>query len=1051
MAYKKLRKLAKDSSVEKKRFKLYKSGRNWMVAGLATVTFGLAQLGFSQIQSVHADTTDDEVSATSAAGANTNIQEKTVALSTAAASGQPSVVQNGNDSGSGSGSSSVAHSSFAAQSSASADPSATNSSVAAQSSTSADSSTANSSATAQSSDSTGSTAPVSSVTPQVKTFVDATFQAAAADPAGTTTTLPAGFSVSDPDYPSGTYHYSEDSNWYTFAQMNSVTFAIDRTDLKTIQIGIVGADGTLSQVQNLPTDGSSLTYGGLVIHNDEDSIYVNSPSSMSYIFDVLQYPEGTSGYSGFSFFKPLKQTQKTEYLDQNGKEIADSVTMTGLSGQKYSTSASDQLSGYTPTDSGNTDGTMSPWMENGQQRKQVVYNADGTKKGTITYTVVDVNKGTIDWVASDAVSDKGELTYDSKTGTKSSGKAFGNYTVKNPYIPQTTNITYTYNAQDVTIKVKYVDENGVEIQPQQEISSLYNEETDIPEPSITGYTYDSSYLATKTDNPASYTVSDLTADNIVTLHYLANDENINIQHVDEAGNVIVNKDGTSTDTVISEKYNSIIDLAKTDKNYEVYDYEIDPQSPKTYTVVDGENDVILKYIQQQDVTVNYVDQNGNAIDATLLTNAPQTLKGIIGENIAVTSPAIAGYSAYKNNPTNYTVVDGTNSITLKYVQTKMTVSVTTSGDGDSFTYVIVDGNGNPITSGNSVDTNDANSPKWPSGLTADQIASPNPNKSTMNDNDLDRVISETVQAYTVTASGTQLTSPANSYYEVYFTRPATIDFSDPDNPTVTYGDWTAVKGKLTSEDSIQMGLTPGLDYTSAYVPKVQDSSKGQTVVAYDGNGKEIQLSNMSVAGDSYKVIPAVQMTPDSKDLTYYVITFKTDVVSKNFTRTIHYETADGTTLKEDTTQNVTVSKQSQLDVTTPASPKLVLTDWSGNPDAFAAVEAPVIEGYTATNNASEATVDGDTTATNTEVTIVYTPNSTTADVVINTNDGPKTVTTVTGTTGQTIQVTVPVKPGYTAAPTTVPATVNPDGTITTTEKVTYTPETHDYSITPVDA
>ncbi|WP_225362456.1 hypothetical protein, partial [Secundilactobacillus silagei] len=56
----------------------------------------------------------------------------------------------------------------------------------------------------------------------------------------------------------------------------------------------------------------------------------------------------------------------------------------------------------------------------------------------------------------------------------------------------------------------------------------------------------------------------------------------------------------------------------------------------------------------------------------------------------------------------------------------------------------------------------------------------------------------------------------------------------------------------------------------------------------------------------------------------------------------------------------------------------------------------------------------------------------------------QTVPDVTGKTGEHVDVTVPVKPGYTADKPTVPATVNADGTITvdnptTTGKVNYTP------------
>jgi hypothetical protein len=49
-------------------------------------------------------------------------------------------------------------------------------------------------------------------------------------------------------------------------------------------------------------------------------------------------------------------------------------------------------------------------------------------------------------------------------------------------------------------------------------------------------------------------------------------------------------------------------------------------------------------------TINYVDQNGQQIDSSLLNNAATTLSGIVGENLAITSPKITGYTAYADNP-----------------------------------------------------------------------------------------------------------------------------------------------------------------------------------------------------------------------------------------------------------------------------------------------------------------------------------------------------------------------------------------------------------------
>lgn len=64
--------------------------------------------------------------------------------------------------------------------------------------------------------------------------------------------------------------------------------------------------------------------------------------------------------------------------------------------------------------------------------------------------------------------------------------------------------------------------------------------------------------------------------------------------------------------------------------------------------------------------------------------------------------------------------------------------------------------------------------------------------------------------------------------------------------------------------------------------------------------------------------------------------------------------------------------------------------------------------------------------------------SVTSDVTIESNLGKQVVKNVTGKIGEDIKVTVPQKDGYVADKTTVTAHVNPDGKITTEEKVTYT-------------
>ncbi|WP_082603243.1 LPXTG cell wall anchor domain-containing protein [Secundilactobacillus odoratitofui] len=86
----------------------------------------------------------------------------------------------------------------------------------------------------------------------------------------------------------------------------------------------------------------------------------------------------------------------------------------------------------------------------------------------------------------------------------------------------------------------------------------------------------------------------------------------------------------------------------------------------------------------------------------------------------------------------------------------------------------------------------------------------------------------------------------------------------------------------------------------------------------------------------------------------------------------------------------------------------------------------------------------------TDESVTYTANTATADVTLPaTVDGasqPQTIKDVTGKTGQTLTLNVPTLTGYTADKSTFTATVNPDGTITTTDQVVYTK----VAVTPVD-
>ncbi|AVK60354.1 hypothetical protein C5Z25_00535 [Lactobacillus sp. CBA3605] len=100
------------------------------------------------------------------------------------------------------------------------------------------------------------------------------------------------------------------------------------------------------------------------------------------------------------------------------------------------------------------------------------------------------------------------------------------------------------------------------------------------------------------------------------------------------------------------------------------------------------------------------------------------------------------------------------------------------------------------------------------------------------------------------------------------------------------------------------------------------------------------------------------------------------------------------------------------------------------------VSVPAVADYTADKTNITAIVNPNDTITTKQV-IVYTGNYVTGDVLIRSNQGNQYVT-ASGRVGAVIQIAVPNLIGYTANKTSVTAMVNTNGTITTSETISYT-------------
>ena len=146
---------------------------------------------------------------------------------------------------------------------------------------------------------------------------------------------------------------------------------------------------------------------------------------------------------------PKLITQTTHFVDEDGKQITDSngnpvvpYTQKGLVGQKYTTSPI-LINGYYATASSNSNGVMSPYGEIGAS-----YVKDFHNGVVITYTQTG-SDGTMS--ASIAQDGKVLKTWTNITPTDpaimydiSSRFVTNTYAIKNPYIPQTSDVKYVY-------------------------------------------------------------------------------------------------------------------------------------------------------------------------------------------------------------------------------------------------------------------------------------------------------------------------------------------------------------------------------------------------------------------------------------------------------------------------------------------------------------------------------------------------------------------------------------------------------------------------------
>ncbi|WP_406812784.1 mucin-binding protein, partial [Lactiplantibacillus plantarum] len=262
-----------------------------------------------------------------------------------------------------------------------------------------------------------------------------------------------GFSVSDPDYPSGMWIDPDNSHYsYEWLQAkyggNQIVFSTNRTGDGIVYVTELSASNEVLKqyTLNQNTQVTSAVFDRTIYYNDVYFEMVQS-SSNSFVTKYNASKFDNNYYNTLSYFVPKLITQTTYYVDKDGKQITDSngnpvaaYTQKGLVGQNYTTSDVNVVNGYYATAPSNSNGVMSPYGEIGASYVKNFH--DGV---VITYTQTG-SDGTMS--ASIAQNGKVLKTWTSiepSDPTIMYHLGYTTYGIKNPYIPQTSDIKYVYN------------------------------------------------------------------------------------------------------------------------------------------------------------------------------------------------------------------------------------------------------------------------------------------------------------------------------------------------------------------------------------------------------------------------------------------------------------------------------------------------------------------------------------------------------------------------------------------------------------------------------
>ncbi len=734
---------------------------------------------------------------------------------------------------------------------------------------------------------------------------------------------PAGFTVTDPNYPAEMYKDPDASHYtYWWAQSSNgeynLVLSTDRNGDGKVYVFLLGRNnnvlGQYTVDKNKSTEVATDDEGdfGTVYNDGQSGVFVSADGSWKSKFNVFDPKAGEDNgdYGSISFMIPQVETQTTTYVDGKGNTVSDPVVQKGLDGQIYTTQGGKVINGYFAKEPSNANGFMSPFGKQG-----ATYTKDWHDGLKATFTETDTTTGLMHVVVKYHYFLGWRTVKEFDLAPGQSQKVhydlYKSVTIHSIYIPQTINIQYVYEKLGNLI----IDSDSKAFPAEDKTTTQYpNDENDstkagnVTIPKVPGFTptINGKTVTNYTFNPADY-VSDLSQD--ITVVYEADWQQAQVNFYDEtAGQQI---DGTHE--IQNGKTGETISFTKDPnevvKELEAKGYVFDKDNAKNNVFTTGttyDNDSTVH--QYFNYYFKHGTQDVSDTDKEAKTTATRTI--------------------------NVTMPDGKTSSETQTVNYKRTA-----------TKDLVNGH---ITYG-----------QWQAdGASAWEEYTPTPQKG-----------------YTTLINGVAGTKVAQKTPSFKDDKPVneTVNVTyqaDVQRAVIKYIDGETSENLQKTDDIVDGHTNETINYSTA--DKIKEFvGKGYELVSNDFK-PGTKFDNDDKTDQTYTVVfkhhrENVDPNHSSADGTKG---------TKTLTETVHYKYADGTKAAEDQTAQVTFTRNGVLDDVTGI---VAWGKWNEASQSYKALTSPTIAGYTPSEAVVKRSSNSDAEQGPT-VTVIYTADAQTAYV-----------------------------------------------------------------------